>query len=150
MYTRLFYAEVQQGKEEQAWKVLDEFVPRVKQRPGCIFNQTLRSGTHVVGITSWKTNEELAQYADSDLARELWGRITPFLLGAPDGRRLQPAPNRQTQPGLRMKHARLHHTAARAAASENYRAQRLTPPWRSNWLIKSLPQHLLGSTGSRN
>jgi quinol monooxygenase YgiN len=86
MYTRLFYAEIQQGKEEQAWKVLDEFVPRVKQRRGCIFNQTLRSGTHVVGITSWKTNEELAQYADSDLARELWSRITPFLMGTPVAR----------------------------------------------------------------
>jgi heme-degrading monooxygenase HmoA len=86
MYTRLFYAEIQQGKEEQAWKVLDEFVPRVKRRPGCIFNQTLRSGTQVVGITTWKTNEQLAQYADSDLARELWGRITPFLLGAPVAR----------------------------------------------------------------
>jgi quinol monooxygenase YgiN len=86
MYTRLFYAEVQPGKEELAWKVLDELVPRVKQRPGCIFNQTLRSGTHVVGITSWKTNEELAQYADSELARELWSRITPFLMGVPVAR----------------------------------------------------------------
>jgi quinol monooxygenase YgiN len=86
MYTRLFYAEIQQGKEEQAWKILDEFVPRVKARPGCIFNQTLRSGAHVVGITSWKTNEELAKYADSELARELWRRITPFLMGVPVAR----------------------------------------------------------------
>jgi quinol monooxygenase YgiN len=86
MHTRLFHAEIQPGKEEEAWKILDEFVPRVKQRPGCIFNQTLRSGTHVVGITSWKTNEDLAQYADSDLARELWSRITPFLMGAPVAR----------------------------------------------------------------
>ena len=86
MYTRLFHAEIQQGKEEQAWKVLDEFVPRVKQRPGCIFNQTLRSGAHVVGITSWKTKEDLARYADSELARELWTRITPFLMGAPVAR----------------------------------------------------------------
>jgi heme-degrading monooxygenase HmoA len=86
MYTRLFHAEVQKGKEEDAWKVLDELVPRVKARPGCIFNQTLRSGTHIVGITSWKTNEDLARYADSDLAREIWTRMTPFLLGVPVAR----------------------------------------------------------------
>ena len=86
MHTRLFFAEIQAGKEDQALKVLDEFVPRVKQRPGCIFNQVLRSGAHVVGISSWKTQDELAQYADSDLAQELWTRITPFLMGAPVAR----------------------------------------------------------------
>ena len=48
--------------------------------------QTLCSGTHVIGITSWKTNEDLAQYADSELARELWSRITPLLMGAPVAR----------------------------------------------------------------
>ena len=39
-----------------------------------------------VGITSWKTKEDLAQYADSDLAREIWTRITPFLMGTPVAR----------------------------------------------------------------
>jgi quinol monooxygenase YgiN len=86
MHTRLFFAEIQADKEAQAWKVLDEFVPRVKQRRGCIFNQTLRSGTHMVGITSWKTQEDLAQYADSDLAREIWTRLMPFLMGTPTAR----------------------------------------------------------------
>jgi quinol monooxygenase YgiN len=86
MYTRLFYAEMQPGKEEQALQVLDDFVPRVKQRPGCIFNQVLRSGVHVVGVSSWRTKEELAQYADGELAQELWKRITPFLMGAPVAR----------------------------------------------------------------
>jgi quinol monooxygenase YgiN len=86
MYTRLFHAEMQSGKEEQALKVLDEFVLRVKQQPGCIFNQVLRSGVHVVGVSSWRTQEELAHYADSDLAQELWKRITPFLMGAPVAR----------------------------------------------------------------
>jgi hypothetical protein len=52
MHTRLFHAEIQPSKEEEAWKVLDQFVPQVMQRPGCIFNQTLRSGIHVVGITA--------------------------------------------------------------------------------------------------
>jgi quinol monooxygenase YgiN len=86
MHTRLFHAEIQPGKEEAAWKILDELVPRVKQQRGCIFNQTLRSGTHVVGITSWKTSEDLARYADGELARELWSRISPLLMGAPVAR----------------------------------------------------------------
>lgn len=86
MYTRLFYAEIQPDKIEQAWKVLDEYVPQVKHRPGCILNQTLRSGAHVVGITSWKTNEDLANYAESDLAREMWSALAPFLMGTPVAR----------------------------------------------------------------
>ena len=89
MHTRLFYAEIQPGKEEEAWKVLDEFVPLVNKRRGCIFNQTLRSGSHMVGISSWQSQEELAQYADSELARELWSRITPFLMGVPVARTYQ-------------------------------------------------------------
>lgn len=86
MYTRLFYGTIQSGKAEEAWQVLNEFAQRVKERRGCVLNQVLQNGDEIVGITSWETKEDLAAYADSELARDLFVRITPLLMGRPTAR----------------------------------------------------------------
>jgi len=83
MYTRLFYGTIQTGKEDEAWQVLNEFVPRVKQQRGCVLNQVLQSGNEIVGITTWETKEDLAAYADGELSRELFTRIIPLFMGRP-------------------------------------------------------------------
>ncbi len=83
MYTRLFYGTIQPGKTDEAWQVLREFAQRVKQQRGCVLNQVLQSGNEIVGITTWETKEDLAAYADGELARELFARITPLLMGRP-------------------------------------------------------------------
>lgn len=83
MYTRLFYGTIQPGKAEEAWQVLNEFAHRVKQQKGCVLNQVLQSGNEIVGITSWATREDLAAYADGELARDLFSRITPLFMGRP-------------------------------------------------------------------
>lgn len=83
MYTRLFYAQIQPEKSEEAWQVLNELVPRVKQQRGCILNQVLQNGNDIVGITTWETQEDLAAYVDGELARELFKRITPLFMGMP-------------------------------------------------------------------
>jgi quinol monooxygenase YgiN len=86
MHTRLFYGTIQQGKADEAWQVLNEFAQRVKQQRGCVLNQVLQSGNEIVGITSWETKEDLAAYADGELARELFTRITPLFMGRPTAR----------------------------------------------------------------
>lgn len=86
MFTRLFYGTIQEGKAEEAWQVLNEFAQRVKQQKGCILNQVLQNGNEIVGITTWETKEDLAAYADGDLARELFTRITPLFMGRPTAR----------------------------------------------------------------
>jgi quinol monooxygenase YgiN len=83
MYTRLFYATIQPGKIDEAWRILNELVPRVRQQKGCVFNQVLQSEREIVGITNWETQEALTAYADSELARDLFRRITPLLMGVP-------------------------------------------------------------------
>jgi len=86
MYTRLFFAEIQNGKAADAWKVLEEFAHRVKQHKGCILNQVLQNGNEIVGVTTWETKEELAAYAEGPVARDLFQRITPLLMGLPSVR----------------------------------------------------------------
>jgi heme-degrading monooxygenase HmoA len=86
MYTRLFYGTIQTGKAEEAWQVLNEFAQRVKQQKGCVLTQVLQNGNEIVGITTWETKEDLAAYADGDLARELFTRITPLFMGRPTAR----------------------------------------------------------------
>ncbi len=86
MHTRLFSGHIQQGKADEAWQVLNEFARRVKQQKGCILNQVLQAGNEVVGISTWETPQDLAAYADSDLARELFKRIGPLFLGMPTAR----------------------------------------------------------------
>jgi quinol monooxygenase YgiN len=83
MYTRLFFGEIQQGKAEEAWQILNEFAQRVKQQKGCVLNQVLQSGNEIVGITSWQTQQDLASYAEGEFARELFRRITPLFMGMP-------------------------------------------------------------------
>jgi quinol monooxygenase YgiN len=86
MHTRLFHGEIQPGKEEEAWQVLNEFAHRVKQHKGCILNQVLRSGREIVGVTTWESQADLAAYADGEVARELFRRITPLFMGMPTAR----------------------------------------------------------------
>ena len=86
MHTRLFYGTIQTGKEQEALTVLNEFVDRVKQLRGCLLGQLLQTGNEIVGISTWETKEDLATYADSEVARELFTRITPLFLGRPTAR----------------------------------------------------------------
>jgi len=86
MYTRLFYGTIQEGKSEEAVQILREFAQRVKERKGLVINQLLQNGNEIVGISTWETKEDLASYADSDLARELFTRITPLFMGRPTSR----------------------------------------------------------------
>jgi len=83
MHTRLFFGEIQQGKYDEAWQILSEFAQRVKQQKGCILQQVLRHGNEVIGITTWENQDELAAYANGEIARELFRRITPLLMGVP-------------------------------------------------------------------
>ena len=86
MYTRLFSGTIQTGKADEAWQVLNDFAQRVKQQRGCVLNQVLQTGNEIVGITTWETKEDLAAYADSELAKELFARITPLFMGRPTAR----------------------------------------------------------------
>src|SRR5262249_51041286 len=86
MYTRLFYGTIQTGKEQEALDVLREFVNRAKQQRGCLLAQLLQSGNEIVGISTWASKEDLAVYADGEVARELFTRITPLFLGRPTAR----------------------------------------------------------------
>lgn len=83
MHTRLFFGEIQQGKYDEAWHILTDYAQRVKQQKGCILQQVLRHGNEVVGITTWENPDDLATYANGEIARDLFRRITPLLMGVP-------------------------------------------------------------------
>ena len=83
MHARLFYGTIQSGKEKEALEVLNEFVDRVKQLRGCLLTQLLQNGSEIVGISTWETKEDLAAYADGEVARELFIHITSLLMGQP-------------------------------------------------------------------
>lgn len=83
MHTRLFYGTIQSGKEQEALMLLNEFVDRAKQLRGCLLAQLMQSGNEIVGMSTWETKEALAAYADGEVARELFSRITPLFMGRP-------------------------------------------------------------------
>jgi len=86
MYTRLFSGTIQTGKETEALAVLTEFVQKAKAQRGCLLGQLLQNGHEIVGISIWATKEDLAAYADGEVARELFVRITPLFMGRPTAR----------------------------------------------------------------
>ena len=97
MYTRLFYGTIQTGKEQEALAVLREFVDRIQNEPGCLLGQVLQNGNEIVGISSWESKETLAAYADGEVARELFTRITPLFMGRPTARSYEVKRNRAKQ-----------------------------------------------------
>ena len=97
MYTRLFYGTIQTGKEQEAMTILREFVDRIQNEPGCLLGQVLQNGNEVVGISSWENKEALATYADGEIARELFTRITPLFMGRPTARSYEVKRNRAKQ-----------------------------------------------------
>jgi quinol monooxygenase YgiN len=86
MYTRLFYATVQPGHADEAQTVIDDLVPKIKGSRGCLHIQVLRGGDDIVGITDWESQDALAGYADGEIARELFSRLAPHLMGVPSTR----------------------------------------------------------------
>ncbi len=86
MYTRLFYGTIQAGKEQEAMSILREFVDRIQNESGCLHGQVLQNGNEIVGISTWENKEALAAYADGEIARELFSRITPLFMGRPTAR----------------------------------------------------------------
>jgi quinol monooxygenase YgiN len=97
MYTRLFYGTIQTGKENEALEVLKEFVDRAKQQRGCLLCQLLQNDHEIVGISTWETKEDLAAYADGEVARELFTRITPLFMGRPTVRSYEVKRSRSEQ-----------------------------------------------------
>ena len=83
MHTRLFYGTIQTGKEQEALALLNDFIDHIKQLRGCLLAQLLQNANEIVGISTWTTREDLAAYADGELARDLFTRITPLLMGRP-------------------------------------------------------------------
>jgi quinol monooxygenase YgiN len=83
MHTRLFSGTIQSGKEQEALVLLNEFVDRAKQVRGCLLAQLMQNGSEIVGISTWETKEDLAAYADGEVARELFIRIMPLFMGRP-------------------------------------------------------------------
>lgn len=83
MHTRLFFGTIQSDKDQEALAVLNEFVDRAKQLQGCLLAQLMQNGNEIVGISIWATKEDLAAYADSGLARELFTKVTPLFMGRP-------------------------------------------------------------------
>jgi quinol monooxygenase YgiN len=83
MHTRIFRGEIQPGKANEAWTILHDYAQRVKQQKGCILNQVLQNGNEIIGVSSWESAQDLAAYADGELARELFRRITPLFMGMP-------------------------------------------------------------------
>jgi quinol monooxygenase YgiN len=102
MHTRLFYGTIQQGKADEAWHVLSDFAQRIKQQYGCVLNQVLQNGNEIVGVSTWATKEDLAAYADSELAKELFTRITPLFMGRPTARSYEVKLNLYDAAGLKV------------------------------------------------
>jgi quinol monooxygenase YgiN len=86
VYTRLFYATVQPSRGDEAWAVINDILPRIKASPGCLHVQVLQGGDDIVGITDWASTDALAGYADGDVAKDLFTRLTPLLMGMPTTR----------------------------------------------------------------
>ncbi len=83
MHTRLFYATVQPGSIDDAMAVINDFVDAVRKQQGCMAIQVLQGADDIVGITTWQSEQELAAYADSEVARQLFSRLAPLLMGMP-------------------------------------------------------------------
>jgi quinol monooxygenase YgiN len=86
VYTRLFYATIQPGQDDEAMTVVNSILPKIRESEGCLHVQILKGGEDLVGITDWASTQALSAYADGEVAKELFTRLTPLLMGVPTTR----------------------------------------------------------------
>jgi len=51
--------------------------------PGALFAQTLRSGDQLLGVSSWRSAEDLQRYLDLDVTRDFYRALPDLLMGMP-------------------------------------------------------------------
>ena len=83
MFCRVLEATVQPGKMEQALAIISQQVEKVKSTGGFLFAQAMQSDDDILVVSSWRTEKDIRGYAASDLARDMFVRLSPLLVESP-------------------------------------------------------------------
>jgi quinol monooxygenase YgiN len=58
----------------------------VRNAPGAVFAQALRSGDQVLAVSSWESIDAMQRYLDQEVTREFYRALPELLMGMPSVR----------------------------------------------------------------
>jgi len=80
---RILEGRARPGRVDEIARMFETQAEAVGATKGIAFVQVLRSGDQVLGISCWRSGEDMQRYLELDATREFYGQLPPLLMGTP-------------------------------------------------------------------
>jgi quinol monooxygenase YgiN len=80
---RILEGRARPGRVDEIARMFETQAEAVGATRGIAFVQVLRSGDQVLGISCWRSGEDMQGYLELDATREFYGQLPPLLMGTP-------------------------------------------------------------------
>ena len=83
---RILEGRARPGRVGEIARMFEAQAEAVGGTKGIAFVQVLRSGDRILGISCWKSGEDMQRYLELEATREFYGQLPPLLMGTPSVR----------------------------------------------------------------
>ena len=80
---RILEGRARPGKVDEIARMFEAQAEAVGGTSGIAFVQVLKSGDQILGVSCWRTGEDMQRYLELDETREFYGQLPPLLMGTP-------------------------------------------------------------------
>jgi quinol monooxygenase YgiN len=80
---RILEGRARPGRVAEIVRLFEAQAETVGRLEGIAFVQVLRSDDQILGISCWRSGDDMQRYLDRDEARAFYGQLPPLLMGTP-------------------------------------------------------------------
>jgi quinol monooxygenase YgiN len=80
---RILEGRARPGKVDEIASMFEAQAETVGGTKGIAFVQVLKSGDQILGISCWRSGEDMQRYLEQEATREFYGQLPPLLMGTP-------------------------------------------------------------------
>jgi quinol monooxygenase YgiN len=83
---RILEGRARPGRVDEIARMFEAQAEAVGGTKGIAFVQVLRSGDQILGISCWKSGEDMQRYLELEATKAFYGQLPPLLMGTPSVR----------------------------------------------------------------
>jgi quinol monooxygenase YgiN len=80
---RILEGRARPGKVDEIARMFEAQAEAVGGTKGIAFVQVLKSGDQILGISCWRSGQDMQRYLEQEATREFYGQLPPLLMGTP-------------------------------------------------------------------
>jgi quinol monooxygenase YgiN len=80
---RILEGRARAGRVDDIARMFETQAEAVGQAKGIAFVQVLKSGDQILGISCWRSGEDMQRYLELEATTEFYGQLPPLLMGTP-------------------------------------------------------------------